>query len=64
MEVLMLPLLVHLFGAFELPAELGDARREDKLRNFSLRKVGCTHWLDLKLSKTEVLNRFCVTANH
>jgi disease resistance protein RPM1 len=34
MEVLRLPQLEHLFGEFELPAELGDDKRKDKLRKF------------------------------
>ncbi|XP_051202096.1 disease resistance protein RGA4-like [Lolium perenne] len=34
MEVLMLPQLVHLFGEFQLPADLGDAKRKDKLAKF------------------------------
>ncbi|KAK1609358.1 hypothetical protein QYE76_033031 [Lolium multiflorum] len=38
MEVLMLPQLVHLFGDFQLPAELGDAKRKDKLENFFSKK--------------------------
>ncbi|KAL6843325.1 hypothetical protein ACP4OV_027038 [Aristida adscensionis] len=34
MEVLTLPRLAHLFGKFELPAQLGDPKRADKLRKF------------------------------